>query len=189
MANNSAVKPVIDVDVLIGLIQKVNDPKKATEWTPVYRDLLKENPGLWRHVGDLAHQTTLALIKNAQGSVAFTESIRQGLEELKAELGYDSAPALEKLLIEQVLVTWLRLSLLEKGAATRHTVGVFEFARPTEAQDKRIAQALRSFTHACTTLARVRKLAQRTPEIMQINFGAQQVNLVKGEVDTPAASD
>ncbi len=189
MANNSAVKPVIDVDVLIGLIQKVNDPKKATEWTPVYRNLLKENPGLWRHVGDLAHHTTLALIENAQGSVAFTESIRQGLEELKAELGYDSAPALEKLLIEQVLVTWLRLSLLEKGAATRHTVMGFEFARTKEAQDKRIARALRSFTHACTTLARVRKLAQRTPEIMQINFGAQQVNMVKGEADTPAASD
>ncbi len=189
MANNSAVKPVIDVDVLIGLIQKVNDPKKTTEWTPVYRALLKENPGLWRRVGDLAHHTTLALIEDFHGSVAFTESIRQGLEELKAELGYDSAPALEKLLIEQVLVTWLRLSLLEKSAATRPAALALDFARTKEAQDKRVARALRSFTHACTTLARVRKLAQRTPEIMQINFGAQQVNMVKGEADTPAAAD
>jgi len=38
-----------------------------------------------------------------------------------------------------------------------------------------------AFLQASETLARVRKLAQRTPELMQINIGAKQVNVVKGE--------
>lgn len=179
MANRDALVSVKDVDTLTALIARVNDAKTSASWAPVFRKILEDYPGLWRYAGDLAHDTALRLIKSAHGTPAFNESLERGLKELRAELGYETAPGLEKLLIEQVVMCWLRLRLLE--AAPVPQVGPFRLTEATDRQDDRLAKAQRAFLQASETLARVRKLAQRTPELMQINIGAKQVNVVKGE--------
>jgi hypothetical protein len=76
--------------------------------------MLAQNPRLWRYAGDLAHETALRLIKSAHGSVAFTESLERGLLEKRAELGYETAPGHEKMLIEEVILCWLQLRLLDQ---------------------------------------------------------------------------
>lgn len=43
--------------------------------------------------------------------------------------------------------------------------------------EERAAAAQRSYQSACYALARIRRLAVRTPALFQINIGAQQVNL------------
>jgi hypothetical protein len=85
-------------------------------------------------------------------------------------------------LIDEVLLCWLRLNLLELPPPT-NTVGPFTFkptAPPVE-RDERRAKALHAFLRASETLARVQKLARRAPELMQINIGAQQVNVTQNQ--------
>jgi hypothetical protein len=88
-------------------------------------------------------------------------------------------------LIDEVLLCWLRLNLLALPPPT-NTVGPFAFkpAAPPDERDERRAKALHAFLRASETLARVQKLVRRTPELMQINIGAQQVNVgqVKAKV-------
>jgi hypothetical protein len=98
---------------------------------------------------------------------------------LKKDLGYDDAALLEKLLIQQVALCWLKLNLVEltysvtMAQSITLTLGVY--------WEKRLTAAQRRFTRACETLARVRKLSRNTPAL-QLNIatkGGQQVNLAK----------
>jgi hypothetical protein len=192
MTNRDALQPLNDANGLVALVAKVNDAQSSAQWVPVFRQMLAQNPGLWRYAGDLAHETALRLIKSAHGSVAFAESLERGLLERRAELGYETAPGLEKMLIEEVILCWLQLRLLDQPPPAT-TVGSFAFkpaVQPDE-RDERRARAQHAFLRACESLARVRKLAQRTPELMQINIGAQQVNVgqVRAKVEAKVQAE
>lgn len=86
---------------------------------------------------------------------------------------------LEKLLIQQATLCWLKLSLVELSdeavinRSITMPVGLF--------WEKRLTLAQNRFTRACETLARIRKLSRNTPAL-QVNIateGGQQVNLTK----------
>jgi hypothetical protein len=49
--------------------------------------------------------------------------------------------------------------------------------------EKRLSSVQRRYLRACETLARVRKLAQAAP--LQVNIGAQQVNVAGGVAARP----
>lgn len=96
---------------------------------------------------------------------------------LRKELGYEGAPILEQLLIQQVALCWLKLNLVELSYSTvmKHsitlTLGMY--------WEKRLSFAQKRFTRACETLTRVRKLSRNTPAL-QFNIaveGGQQVNV------------
>ena len=98
---------------------------------------------------------------------------------LKKDLGYGDAPLLEKLLIQQSALCWVKLNLVElsySGTTAQSitlTLGIY--------WEKRLSAAQRRFTRACETLARVRKLSRNVPAL-QFNIaasGGQQVNLTK----------
>jgi len=42
-------------------------------------------------------------------------SIRHGLDEMRKEYGYEDANPLERLLIEQVILTWLHFHMTQRG--------------------------------------------------------------------------
>ena len=98
---------------------------------------------------------------------------------LKKDLGYDDAPMLEQLLIQQAALCWLKLSLIELSySGTMKQSITLTLAMYWE---KRLSAAQRRFTRACETLARVRKLSRNTPAL-QFNIatsGGQQVNVAK----------
>ena len=100
------------------------------------------------------------------------------LQSLRADLGFDSASALERLLIQQVTLCWLNLNVTEyrhsktiKDSFTL-TLGIY--------WEKRLTAAQRRFTRACESLARVRRLTRSVP--IQVNIaakGGKQINLGK----------
>ena len=101
------------------------------------------------------------------------------MQELRNELGYLESFSLEKILIEQILVCWVNLYVLEINSATK----LYE-SHSTETGlywDKRLTGAQRRFRRASESLARVRKLSRNTPAL-QFNIaasGGQQLNVAK----------
>ena len=75
---------------------------------------------------------------------------------MKAELGFDDSTLPERLLIEQVLLCWLRLSLLEREQAQALTSRLpYAYLNHLQAAT---TQAQRRYTNAISSLARVRRL-------------------------------
>ena len=119
------------------------------------------------------------MIENAHAPAGLKECWKHRLQVLKKDLGYDGAPMLEQLLIQQAALCWLKLNLVELSYSNTMkqsitlTLGMY--------WEKRLSAEQRRFTRACETLARVRKLSRNKPAL-QFNIatgGGQQVNLTK----------
>ncbi|MCX6032002.1 MAG: hypothetical protein NT169_22240 [Chloroflexi bacterium] len=192
MVENRALKIRDEDDEALARLRELAAKAKQTDGADAeVRALqvhLEAHPGLWRHVGDLVVYAEDRLIAVLGKTPLMAESMRRGQAELRAELGYETAPALERLLIEQVVLYHLRWSLAEfefnavmgDGKASEQAVRFME---------ERAGVAQHSYLRACETLARIRKLAQRTPALVQLNIGAAQTNVValRGDAATDAS--
>lgn len=141
------------------------------------RAFLRKHRELWAAAGNLAEQAALQLAGGIDGPAILRESLVQGWDALRDELGYQIAPPLEKLLIEQVVLCSLRHNLVELQYTNAMNKGM------TVAQgdllNRRLAVSQRRYLRACETLARISKMVRTTPAL-QVNIataGGQQVNV------------
>ena len=163
------------------LLEKTNTEQPSPKDVKALSDLLSGNKKLelWRDVMSAGHLAEIMVIQNARATAGLKECWKHRLQVLKKDLGYDDAPLLEKLLIQQAALCWLKLNLVELSYSNTMvqsitlTLGMY--------REKRLSAAQRRFTRACETLARVRKLSRNTPAL-QFNIatsGGQQVNVAK----------
>ncbi len=160
------------------LLAKTNKENPRPQDVKALADLLvgEKSLELWRGVASAGYLAELIVIENARATPAVKECWKHRLQALKKELGSDEATLLEKLLIQQAALCWLKLTLVElsysnvvKQSITL-TLGMY--------WEKRLTAAQRRFTRACETLTRVRKWSRSTPAL-QVNIaveGGQQVN-------------
>ena len=159
---------------LADLLNRMNTDDPSREDRRALRKVLKEHPDLWRSAGDLSRRAEEQIIKKKSGGTAIVEeSLRHGVKQIRKDLGHEDAPALERLLIEQVALTWLHYH------STQHsyhqvTSGSIPITQ-ADYWERRLDAAQRRFLRATKTLGRVRKMAGR--EALQINIGGQQVNV------------
>lgn len=142
------------------LIDRTNKEKPNPEDVQELRRVLAESPKLWRVAGNMATLASESIVHRWDASPFVKESVMRGMEVLRADLGYAEAQPLERLLIEQVVLCWVNLHMLElvhnDRLAERHT---------TEAGlywDRRLSNAQRRYMRATESLARVRKLTSAT---------------------------
>ena len=160
---------------LITLVARTNKAKPEREDVVALRTHLENHPGLWRLIGDLSASTYQKLVEAAAGGqTAVAESLHVGRDAMRGELGYQTASALERLMIDQVVLCWLRLNHTEQRytAAFEGTVKI-----PIPVADyweRRLSSSQRRFQRACEGLARIRKLAFPS---LQVNIANKQVNL------------
>jgi hypothetical protein len=166
-----------DLATIRAIIDKTNKENPKPEDVARLKKMLQESPGLWRVAGDFSEHALWKITEDIDGTPFIIESARAGVEKLKEDLGYAGAPPLEKMLINQVALCWLRLNMLERT----HWIKTYE-NHSTETGlywDRRLLTAQRRFTRACESLARIRKLSRNTPAL-QVNIateGGQQVNV------------
>lgn len=147
------------------------------------RALLKEYPELWTLAGNWSQTAIDRMLEGATKQAFVRESTKHRLDLLRQELGAESAPALEKILIENIVVCWLQLHITQ----TRHELNTRQAGIAVATYwEKRLSATNARYLRACETLARVRRL--RTPA-MQINVGTNQVNVTKGNAPQIAASN
>ena len=107
---------------------------------------------------------------------------------LTKQLGYDSAPPLERLLIEHIVTVRLRVIHAEHKY-THCVMNQSITLKEGEYWDNLLSSSQARFLRAIEALARVRRLARNTPAL-QINIageGGQQVN-VQGDVNGQKAA-
>jgi hypothetical protein len=171
--NDKAVAKSDEVAQIIELRHKVDKNKPKADDIAEFRRGLVKFPDLWRAFGDMALQAEHTLIDAIHVPNSSREAMRLGVKSVKDDLGYASAPPLEKMLIDQVALCWLRLSIVEVKHATitSGSVGISQ----GDYWDRTLSAAQRRYMRAIETLARVRRL--RKPNAVQVNIGAQQVNV------------
>jgi hypothetical protein len=99
---------------------------------------------------------------------------REQMREMRDALGYETAPPLERPLIDHACLCWLRLALMElhySALTDGNTFRAFEHA------EKRLAAAQKRFSRAVELLARVRRLKLPAVQINVAAEGGQQINV------------
>lgn len=171
-----AEKAHAGAELLYEAIRRVDAAKPTKEDKAEFDRILKEHPAVWTIAGDMIDHTARGLIADVNGSYALQASLRTGWKQMRDDLTRPSDGPLEKLLIQQVVLAWLKLAYTEyahKGTLLNGntTLKVADF------WERRLSAAQRRYLRACETLARVRRL--QLPA-MQINIAEQQVNQVNG---------
>ena len=128
----------------------------------IFRQKLEEIPGLWQVFGDLPEIIRSQLIQKITNTEVQQIGLSVGIKKMQEEMGYLSANRLEKLLIENILISWLRLQWVE------YQLSVFigkSHVRFVEIQhwERRLNASQRRFLRATEALARLRKLLRKSP--------------------------
>lgn len=181
MAENKlakAGKSKRDFEDILSATSKKN-PKQ--EDIAALRELMDESASIWRIYGDWAKQTEDIILKEYfESNVLVLESVKRKLAELRKELDWENAGVLEKLLIRQICLTWLRLYFVERqhhqNTYQSHTltVGIY--------WDKRLNEAQKRHLRAIESLAKVRKMTAQTAKFESAAIkarSAQTVNSIK----------
>lgn len=142
-----------DWEVLNAKLKLANSgDKEAISWL---RRFLDNHPHVWHRMGDLSvmsENAWISLISNDDALAA--ESIRRQLNTLKAELMEESTTAMEKLLVDSILATWLEIHYLRSVDAGSRSRTVTQASLLT----KRLESAQRRHHSAMKDLLMFRKL-------------------------------
>ena len=155
------------------LTEAMYSKKPSEEAKALVAKLLKA-PGLWRHHGDIMGEALKETVGASSHSYFDAESLKHGLEEMKAGLGFEGSSLPERLLIDQVLLCWLRLSLLERGQA-KALASSQSYAHLSHLE-KATTQAQRRYTNAISSLGRRHPepaLARPTPHLRHAAGGGR----------------
>ncbi len=172
MINTLTINPEINVPdefrKLLGAVDKDNpsksDIREVQKW-------LEERPELGLSVANLVNFPKGMLLQFGPLKVKSVElCLEAGLDVLQDNLGYQEAQPLERMLIENISLCWLRLYLAEIEM-TKHTCGSHSLSEGRY-WDQRLSTAQMRYLRAIETLARVRK----ANIAIQVNIAKQQIN-------------
>jgi hypothetical protein len=155
------------------MLQRLETKHPKPEDVQALRELFEASPDMWRMVGDMTHHALSAIVEHAAGGNTFIkESLLEGYRAICRDLGHAESSALERLLIEQVALCWMRHNDLERRYTSVTQAG--QTINQADYWERRLAASQRRYLRACETLARVQRMD--LPAI-QINVAEQQVNM------------
>lgn len=163
---------------VIALTKRMSVGNPDPEDIRAFRAALADYPRLWTLAGDLAQVARLKMLESLEPPIV-RESVEDGMRRIARDLAGDDAPLIERLLAEHAALCWAGYYLTE-----------FDYHRvmensPTPAQadywERRVSAAQRRYLRAIESLARTRRLLR--PKALQVNIGAQQVNVQQVESD------
>lgn len=158
------------------------DNKISSEDMKRLRQYMREVPDLWRAAGNIGRLATDRMINNWNAAPYMLASLEEGARQQRIQHGYQEAAPLERLLIDEIVICWIEHY---KAHTTYASMSGAKLSLNQERYwNKYIGQTQGRYLRAIEALARVRKLAQRTP--VQINIGGQQVNIVNAGDQAPA---
>jgi hypothetical protein len=146
-----------------------DDPsQEARAW---FQGLLGSSPDEWRNLGDLTKEAVDTALKDFWLGYGTKEAVKRGAELLKADLGFENASPLERLLIEQAVLCHIRLGMIEHQYS-RQLKGSYHFNVGAH-WEMRLTLAQRRYVKAITALARVRVLLARV-ELAEVSAAAKR---------------
>src|SRR5262252_6794456 len=146
---------------LRALVLKTNLENPDKRDVQSLRKLLRDNPQLWKQVGDPARKALSVRLQNSPLSIAAKEASKVGIPDLLAQFNYHQSPPLEKLLIDQIVIRWLYLAIVDYEFSLEAHRG-----KPPDqhmAWQNRLSLTQKRFIQACESLIRVRHAASFIP--------------------------
>lgn len=130
------------------------------------RRAFNEVPELATLIGDLSRIALVHVVENISANDVTADAMIAHIDQVKRDLGYATAPELERLLIEHVALCWAQVHavIIQQQANLRSDT---DFESRLDAAQKR-------YLRASETLAKVRRLARRAPSL-QVNIAEQQI--------------
>lgn len=161
MANDKLEKkddPKKDFATVVSATNKKNPKDEDIE---ALRELMREDSSIWKTYGDWAKQSESVILNEYFESSGFLlETVTKKLANMRDELGWADASEIEKLLIRQICLTWLRLYFVER----QHHKATFGSHSLTSGVywDKRLSMAQKRHLKSIESLAKVRKMTAQT---------------------------
>jgi hypothetical protein len=157
------------------LVEKTNKEKPRNDDIKELRALL-QNPELLHEVGSFTEQNISYIVNSPGWKASSRELVKAQIYDMKKEMGYYLAPQTERMLIDAVMLTWLRWQTWETHY-TQMNQGEGMTLTKAEFWEKRLSAAQGRYLRAVETLARVRKLISPVLQVNIANEGGQQVNV------------
>lgn len=163
MAKKTEIKRSVEIkggQDLVALVARIDKGDPAPEDVQALTKELNEKPQLYRSIGNLQSNVFSEILRESVSSAFLKECAERYIEEMKIELGYKDSTFVEKMLIDEIIMRWLRLQTMEtyhKNATSQsHTLeqGIYV--------EKRLDLAQKRFLRAMDTLAKVRKMIAQT---------------------------
>ncbi len=145
---------------LMALVARIDKGNPKPEDLKLLRQEIDDKPELFRIAGNLQRNVFLEIFNECVSSTFLKECAERYIKEMKIELGYKDSTFVEKMLIDEIIMRWLRLQNMEiyhKNATSKsHTLeqGIYV--------DKRLDLAQKRFLRSINTLAKVRKMIAQT---------------------------
>lgn len=137
------------------------------------RALLVQQPHLLQHIGTLTADVEAAILEsNFKGSIFPEEAARAEMRAHRDSLSEPRDGALERMLIERIVLGQLALQLGEQTRAAKWRDGIS--LDSADFWDRHVSRLHADLLHAIKALAKVRRL--RLPAV-QVNVAQQQVNV------------
>ena len=95
------------------IIDKTNIENPKDDDVKALRKALRTNPQLWKLTGNMADNAVQNMISKVNSTPALKESLKVAWKEMQKELLGDTPNPLEELLVQQVVMSWLRLQLVD----------------------------------------------------------------------------
>ncbi len=160
-----------------GKVTKADEEAAEKQRVLAVRQVLRDYPGLWSRARRVISNAERELVERVTPNEGLPrEFLETSLRGIRRDLGYETAPMLEKLLIEQIAVAWLDWDIVQQMYAN-NAVGSHKLSSGIY-WDRRVTGAQARYLRAMEALARVRRLAM--PQPLQVNIGGQQVNVAGG---------
>jgi hypothetical protein len=161
MAENKLTKPDQAEKTLSEIIAATSKKNPKEEDLQTLRKMMKEDANIWQMYGDWAHQCELMIMRDYFESNDFLgETVERKLRDLRNELNWETSTVLEKLLIRQICITWLRLYYVERQHH-QATTGSHSLTHGVY-WDKRLSEVQKRHLKAIESLAKVRKMTAQT---------------------------
>jgi hypothetical protein len=147
--------------------------KATNKANPTAEDMARLAEYFLRHpedgdaLGNLANQVELNLLEIFKHSVIQRVTLQAYAKNMRVDLGRDTAPPLEKNLIDHVVICWLRMHIVELQVQAQNSTSL----SVADFWERKLTATQKRYLRAVETLARIRKLSVN----IQVNIGDKQI--------------
>ena len=156
------------------LYKQVNKTNPKKEDVVALREFLIHHPAIIQDILYLPNLVIEEFLELLFPKESKRLLIKAQLEDLKMQYGYEYLSIIERMLVDNILLCWLRLNYLE-GCLNHYYLKGSEYS-DFETWDKLVSSTQRRFTRAIDSLGRLKKFNIN----FQVNIaadGGQQVNI------------
>jgi hypothetical protein len=157
------------------LYKRVNKAKPDKEDVLALKEFMTRYPAIIEDINHLPNLVMEEFLELLYPKKSTQEVVRAQLEQYKKEYGYESMPPDQRMLVDNILVCWLRWNYAEGCLNHQYPQGTPY--QDAEFWEMRSSAAQLRLTRAIATLSRIRKFHIN----FQVNIaeeGSQQINIM-----------